>query len=346
VFAVIGLTGDDKGNKASPTNTTAAGNNGAARAGKAAQNLGAIPALRYSGTFSSGGDQFQAQLTVTKAGSATGTITVGGSKATLVSVDGKTYLKAPKGFWRGQGGVTANPEDYANRWSKAPDSALNLDVKQVLAAGSIVQALQGISSYQPAGAPQDINGTPAVKVTGADAEYYLSTSEPPKLLRIVGTGSDTYQFDVTEVSAGEAATVFQQLRDQVKALSGARDPSIRFINNGLKNTGCGVSSCTIKMSATSVSIGGSAPVRAVMLAKITAGSRTGRTLGTCSDSASAGSGSGKKVNLSCTVRGGAWSSWARSVRGTASYYIQAHTVAEATGTDDLLSAIDQEQQNA
>ena len=344
VVAVIGMSGDDGNDPAKPP-TAAAGSTGAARAGKVAQSLGTVPALRYSGTFSSSGDEFETQLTVTKAGSATGTITVGGAKSDIVSVDDSTYLKAPRSFWRSQGGVTSNAEDFAGRWAKAPASALNLDIKEVLAPGAIVQALQGVSSYQP-GTPQDINGTPAVKITGADAEYYVSTAEPPKLLRIVGTGSNIYQLDVTEVSTGEISTLFQQLRSQVKALDGARDPSIRFIPTGrIKSSGCGVSSCTMKLTVRSISLGGdSSRVRVVMLGKITAGSRSGRTLGTCSDSATASSSRG--VNLSCTVRGGAWSSWARSVRGSASYYIQARTVAEAGDTGGLLSAIDREQQAA
>jgi hypothetical protein len=346
VVAVIGMTagGKDDGKKTPPT--VAASNTGAVSASQAAQSLGAVPALRYNGTFSSGGDEFHAQLSVTKAGSATGTITVGATKADLVSVDGNTYLKAPKGFWRDQGGVTTNPEDFAGRWAKAPDSAVTLDLKNVLSAGAVAQGLRGVGSYQPAGGTEDVNGTQAIKVTGADAVYYLSTANPPKLLRIASTGTDTYQFDVTEVSTSEVPTLFQQLRDQVRALADARDPSVRFLPTArIKASNCGPPSCTMKLTVTTLSVGGSGShFRAVMLGKITAGGRTGRTLGTCSDSASTAS--GKKINLSCTVRGGAWSSWVRGVRGTASYYVQARTVAESSDAGSLLSAVDQERQGA
>jgi hypothetical protein len=345
VVAVVGLTGGGGKDDKSGRPTVAASNTGAAGASQAAQSLGAVPALRYNGTFSSGGDDFQAELQVTKAGSATGTVTVGGNKADLVSVDGNTYLKAPKAFWRDQGGVTANPEDFAGRWAKAPDSAMNLDIKNVLAAGAIVRGLQGVSSYQPSGGTQDVNGIPAVKVTGADADYYISSANPPKLVRIAGTGTDTYQFNVTEVPAAEVATLFQQLRDQVRALGGARDPSVRFIPTAkIKASNCHVSSCTMKLTVTTISVGGGSSFRAVMLGKITAGGRTGRTLGTCTDSASASS--GKRVSLSCTVRGGAWSSWVRGIRGSASYYVQARTVAESGDAGNLLSTVDQEQQGA
>ena len=270
---------------------------------------------------------------------------VGGNRAALVSVDGKTYLKAPTAFWREQGGVTTNPGDFAGRWSRAPESAINLDIKEVLAAGAIVQGLQGVSSYQPASGTQDVNGTPAVKVSGTDVDYYLSTANPPKLLRIAGTGTNTYQFDVTEVSAAEIATLFQQLRDQVRALSGARDPSVRFLPTAkIKTSNCGVVSCTMKLTVTTLSLGGRSRVRALMLGKISVGSQSGRTLGTCTDSATASS--GKRINLACTVSGGAWSSWARSIRGSARYYVQARTVAEAGDAADLLSVIDQEQQRA
>jgi hypothetical protein len=320
VVAVIGMTGGDKKDTTDPP-TVAASNTGAAGAAKAAQSLGAVPALRYNGTFSSGGDDLQAQLSVTKGGSAVGTITVGGAKADLVSVDGNTYLKAPKAFWRDQGGVTTNPEDFAGRWAKAPDSAFNLDIKNVLAGGAIVRGLQGVGSSQPAGGTENINGTPAIKVAGADAEYYISSANPPKLLRVVGTGTDAYSLDVAEVATTEVSTLFQQLRDQVGALDGARDPSVRFLpTTKIKSSNCGVSSCTMKLTVTTLAVGGSSSssssIRAIMLGKITAGGRTGRTLGTCSDSATTSS--GKRLNLSCTVRGGTWSSWVRGIRGSAS----------------------------
>jgi hypothetical protein len=349
VAGVIGLTGGGEENGRTNPPTVAASNTGAAGATRAAQSLGAVPALRYNGTFSSGGDDLQAQLSVTKGGSAIGTITSGGDKADLVSVDGNTYLKAPRTFWRDQGGVTTNPEDFAGRWAKAPDSAINLDIKNVLAASAIVRGLQGVSSYQPAGGTENINGTPATKVTGADAAYYISTANPPKLLRIVGTGTDAYRFDVAEVATTEVTTLFQQLRDQVSALAGARDPSVRFLPTAkIKSSNCGVSSCTMKLTVTTLSVGGSSssssPIRAIMLGKITAGGRTGRTLGTCSDSATTTS--GKRLNLSCTVRSGTWSSWVRGIRGSASYYVQARTVAEAGDVSGLLSIVDRERQGA
>jgi hypothetical protein len=348
VAAVIGVTagGGAKKDEATGPPTAAASNTGAAGATQAAQSLGGVPALRYSGTFSSGGDDFKAQLAVTKAGSAVGTISVGGNSADLISVDGNTYLKANKAFWHDDGGVTANPEDYAGRWAKALDSAINLDIKNVLATGAVIQGLRGVSSYQQPSGTQDINGTPAIKVTGADAEYYLSTANPPKLLRIAGTGSDAYRFDVTEVSTTEVATLFQQLRDQVRTLDSARDPSIRFLPSAkTKTSNCGVSGCTMRLTVTALSVGGgSARFRAVMLGKITEGGRTGRTLGTCTDSATGAS--GKRINLSCTVRGGTWSSWVRSIRGSARYYVQPRVVAEAGDLGRLLSVVDQEQQGA
>jgi hypothetical protein len=345
VVAIIGMTGGGSRDGTTDPPTAAAGNDGAARANQAVQGLGAVPALRYSGTFSSGGEDFQAQLSVTKAGSATGTIKIGSATAGLVSVDGKTYLKAPRSFWRDQGGVTANPEDFAGRWARAPESAFNLDIKNVLAAGAIIQGLRGVGTSQPAAGTENVNGTPAVKVTGTDAEYYLSTANPPKLLRIAGVGTNSYQFDVTEVAPTEVATLFQQLREEVRALAGARDPSVRFLPAAkIKTSNCGPSSCTMKLTVTTVSIGGGSRFRAVMLGKITQGGPAGRTLGTCTDRVS--SSSGRRISMSCTVRGGAWSAWVRGIRGSAKYYVQARTVAEAVDASALLSAVDQEQRGA
>jgi hypothetical protein len=347
VAAGVAVAVSGGGDKKKKTTATESTSDTAGLAGKAAQNLAAAPALRYSGSFSSGGATMQAQLSVTKAGSASGSITVGGDKADLVVVDGSTYLKAGKTFWRSHGGVTSNPEDYADRWSRAPSSTLDLDIKAILAPGSLVQRLQA-AGPQPTSGTEDVNGAPATKVTTPDGDFYVSTSQPYKVLRVQSSGADTYQFDVAELSAADVTALFTTLRGNVKKLTGALDPGVRFLPSGsLKFSNCGSSGCTLKYSVTSVSLSGDSSVRAVLKATIRA---SNRDLGSCTDTRNVGS--AKKLDLSCTVRSGGWKSWvrwARSTPGSHRYEAKARVVAEAVSVSDvngLLAKIDQEQQGA
>ncbi|MCW2903920.1 MAG: hypothetical protein JWO67_6185 [Streptosporangiaceae bacterium] len=319
----------------------------AGQAGKAAQHLATVPALRYNGSFSSGGSAMQAQISVTKAGSASGSVTVDGDKADLVAVDGSTYVKASRSFWRSHGGVTANPEDYADRWSRAPASALDLDVEGVLSPSVLMRQLQ-TATPQPAGAKADVNGAPAAKVTTSQGDYYVSTAEPHKVLRIQGAGTKPYQFDVTELASAELGSLFTDLRDKVKNLTGAPDPGARFVPVGrLKFSNCGDGGCTVRYTVASVSLGGNPSVRAVMKATING---SGRDLGSCT--AGRNVASAKNVDLSCTVKSAGWKSWvrwARSTPGSHRYEAKARVLAEAVSAADvngLLSKIDQERQGA
>ncbi|MBC6469079.1 hypothetical protein [Actinomadura alba] len=343
VGAIIRLsTGDGE----ETAGATKGGGKTGGQAGKAAQRLSAVRALRYTGSFSSNGISMQARLTVTRAGSGSGTITVGGDTADVIVVDGTTFLKAGRSFWRSHGGVTTNPEDYAGRWSRAATSTLDLDVKDVLASGTITQRLRA-AGQSPVGNAEAINGTPSVKVTTADGEYQISRAQPHKLLRVKSTGTDTYQFDVAEVSATETAALFTDLQQKVTRLTDALDPGIRFPRAGdLKFSNCGSSGCTVKYSVTSLAVNDD-NVRAVLKATIRA---NGRDLGSCTNRRSVGS--SRTFDLSCTVTSSGWKSWvrwARSTPGSHSYQARARVVAESVSAGDvngLLAKLRQEQQSA
>jgi hypothetical protein len=344
VGLVVGLNGgNDPKKTAEPVKAPA--NAGAELAGNAAQHLAGVPGLRYNGSFSSSGSTVQAQLAVTTAGSASGSVTVGGTKADLVTVDGSTFLKADTNFWRSHGGVTANPEDYAGKWTRAPASALDLNIKALLAPTAVAQRLR--TATATAGA-EDVNGSPATKVTTSDGDVYISTAQPNKVLRLQNSGAETYKFDATELSAADMNSLFTELRGKVGQLAGALDPGVRLMPvGGLKFSGCGAESCTMKYSVTSPSGDSATQVQAVMQATIRA---DGRDLGSCTDKRPLGSGT--QLDLGCTVTSGAWKSWAskaRSTPGSHRYEGEAHVVAEVISAADvrtLLSKVDGERQGA
>lgn len=355
VIAVVVLNMVDNTGGKSTSRRTVPPDSAAGRAERAAQYLSGVPALRFSGSFASGGGTAQTDIWVTKAGSAVGTITLDGGTADLVIVDGETYVKAGEAFWRTHGGEPANAQDYADRWSRAPAKAFDLDIALTLAPGSIVQRLRSAATSTNAAtvtsAPTEyVNSVPAIKVGTSRGDFYLSPATPFKLLRVAGTGTQNYQLDVTEPTAAQVTALFARLRQSVRKLAGSRDPSVKFVGGQLAFSNCNnnVSGCTLQLTATKVST--STPtgdVRAVMLGKIVA---NGRTLGTCRGGQPVGA--GRTVQLSCTVSSAGWRNWmreARSTPGTHRYNAEARVVAEALSVAEvntLLKGIDQEQQGA
>ncbi|HEX2313516.1 MAG TPA: hypothetical protein VHJ17_07290, partial [Thermomonospora sp.] len=314
--------------------------------GKAAGRLGTLPALRYTGTFTSSGQPVRVRLTVTRAGSAVGTLTKGGVRAELVSVGGTTFLKGGPAYWTSAGGPTARPEDFAGRWSKAPATVLGFDVRAFLSPSSIADLVRKAPEE---GSTGTVAGRPAHRVTTSLGAYWLSAAEPHELLRVEGV-SDT-RLDVAPVP--DAAPALAELRRRVAALGGARDPGVRFEPGRLEFVNCNenVSGCTVRLPVSTETpviadgTGTSAPppVRAVMTATISA---DGRALGACTVTRSLGT--ARRGTLSCTVASSGWKSWmrrARDVPGRHEYTAQARVVAVAVPPDQvaaLVAAVDRE----
>jgi hypothetical protein len=335
---VVATGGDDRKGTVAGKGT----GNAAERAAKAAQRLAGIRGLRYNGTFSSGGTTMQAQIAVTRAGSASGSITVDGEKADLVAVDGSTYLKAGRNFWRSHGGVTTNPEDYAATWSRAPESSLDLDIPGVLSPNAVMRNLRA-TGPQGSTARTDVNGVPAVKATTPQGDFYVSATGEPKLLRIQASGTRTHQFDVSELTAADVDGLFTELRTKVKNLTEVLDPGVRFsFTGGLKFSGCGPSGCTVKYTVTNES---QAAVQAVIKATIRAG---GRDLGSCTGSQALQPDG--KADLRCRVTSGGWKAWvrwARSTPGTHRYEAKAQVIGQnRPDVGPLLAKIEQERRGA
>src|SRR5258708_38665391 len=78
---------------------------------RAAGALARATAIRYRGPG--------VQLTVTRDGWATGTLSLGGASAAVLTADGSTYVKAGQAFWRADR-AAAPPADYGARRPAAP----------------------------------------------------------------------------------------------------------------------------------------------------------------------------------------------------------------------------------
>lgn len=308
---------------------------------RAADRLSSLPALRYTGTFTSNGRPVRAVLSVTRSGSAVGTLTLNGERALLVTVDGDTYLRGGPAFWTGPGGAVARPEDFAGRWSKAPVTLLGFDPRELLSPSAIAQAVRDAPA---AGSTGYVGDRLVHQVRARQGVYSVTLAEPYELLQVEGA-SDA-RFTVTEIT--DVAPVLTELRRRVTALGGARDPGIRFDHGELTFVNCNenVSGCTLRLpvSLPAGSAGGSAkPVRAVLVATISA---EGRTLGSCTGARPVAA-TGRTV-LSCTVTSQGWREWmsrARETPGRHEYTAQARVIGEAVPPErvqELLALVERE----
>lgn len=347
IAVVLGGGGDPSGERGEPS----------APAGppawslKAGQLLTSGKGMRYDGAMTVGGRPVQARLRVTPAGSVSGTLTAGASRADVVAVDGVTYLKAGTAFWRDYAGETRHPGYYAGRWSKAPASVPGFDVPDVLGPKSIAQMFTKTSAKTPT---ENVNGVPAYRVKTPRAEYLVSKAAPHRLLAVrpsvqqragQNTGQKAPWFAAVPVAA--PAALFAELRPRVARLGGAADPSLRFRPGTLKFSNCdqNTNGCTVSVPATLTSPQGTAPseARAALLAAITS---RGRPLGSCA--ASGPVPAARSLVLRCTVKSPQWRRWVRAALdnpGSYPYSATAHVVGEAVGAGDvpkLLALVDRE----
>lgn len=323
---------------------------GAARKGaaawstQAAQRLTSLSALVYRGGFPVGGGTAQAQISMTKGGSGTGSLTIAGVTAELVVAGGGTYVRAGSAFWSAYGKAAGSPSDYAGQWTRVPAAAFGFELSTVLAPPSITRQLR--DAAQAAG-EQDVQGVTAHLLRTRPADYFVSAAAPHRLLRVRAPAGGGFQFEVSEQV--DPAMVGAELRGRVAALGGAHDSAVRLDGGDLAFTNCNnnVKSCELSVDATGVRPGPAtgATVRAVMTARITT---QRRPLGSCTDVAPLGP--QQRVTLRCKVTDAAWRTWMRQARdtpgrhpytATARLFSRAVTSAEAR---EMLADLDRELQ--
>ncbi|WP_026313606.1 hypothetical protein [Actinomadura flavalba] len=334
-----GLTSGDAAESAPPEPSTAAAA-AAPWTPDAARGLAELPAVRYAGKLPKGDADVRLRLDVTRAGSATGTITSGAYRGDLVTIDGDTYLRAAAPLWRALGTGAERPDDYANRWTRATPALLGVD-PAVLAPKALAKALDG-----DARALDDaVGGTAAHRVKTPRADVLVAKDAPYGLLGVQTSGHGEPLF--TAAPLPDAAPVLGRIRTRVAALGGAVDPALRFSPGKLTFIGCAenVNGCTISVPARLTAPGGNVPdgARAALRATVTAG---GRTLGACA--ASADVPENRSLVLRCTVTSAGWRAWMRRAMDTPGrhpYSATARVVGQAVAPGDvgaLLTGLDGE----
>lgn len=309
-------------------------------AAQAGQALGQVAGVSYTGTYAGS----QATFSVTKAGSAHAQYTSHGAAVTRVDIADTTYIKASSDFWSAAGQSSAEAGKANGKWTKAPDSAVDLRLADFSPA-KLTQVLEQAGN-DPTAVNAPAGNTPAIKMTISEVAYYISKSEPHHLLRVEGTsGSDSYAFDIKPLRDATAMNpVFTQLRDDVKGLKYAYDPSIQMLPIGKMRFGsCGEGGCTVHGSVMPSSAGTSnVSVHITMNARFWG---DGPTVSTCKGTGSTTP--SHKTTITCRTGGGKWTSWFRSHNGRFTVHAASTFEATVNSSDDvneLLSELSREQQ--
>ena len=333
--------GDDKAKALTPQQKSA----------QVVTQLNSLSGLRYTGTYDASGTSVQADLSVTRAGTASGTLTVSGDVVDAMLLDGDLYVKAPAAFWRNQPEVGEDAlGDFADKWAKAPSSLRSFDIRRLLVPAALGQALQQAKPLvPPSGAPtaEPVAGTRAIAFEGLEAQYYVSDTAPYRLVKIKAGGAQVFDFDVAELTSDSAGALYTELKDKVRnGLAGALDPVAKIKpTSTASNSNCSASGCTVRRK-----ISNTGPTATVTyVARIWRDKGGGRTLGECTKTQSVRAGSS---TLECRVTSGGWKSWVRNLKPGSTnnrYYFNSWLRVESVSkskADTLIGKLEAEQQGA
>jgi hypothetical protein len=268
-----GCTGDDE---PAPTGPAQSAQFAASDAfAQSTVDLKGAGAVRYNGSLTApAGDNVTMNVTVTKAGEATGDLSVNGLPATVLVVDHTLYLKAGLDFWLKLAGVpdTTAPT-VAGQWVKAPGVLLGVDIERIFDTEQL-PALFG----KPAGNIDEpdvlkrttIGGVEVMEVPTDAGLVYLTATAPHGLVRFdlskTGKTDPTkvrdLAFSVTDATSDMAA-IYNDLAAKVGELEGAYDPFTNVKQGPYRFQNCGVNSCAIVVELTNA---GKIPVRVAIKA--------------------------------------------------------------------------------
>lgn len=237
---------------------------------RALTDLTSAPGLRYV-TTSRDQPTTKWDVTVTTSGDVVGTVNQGGQDTSVIRVDGTTYFDPPddpakpasKGKW--QTGITEFDDEMAG-FTAPKDLATILE--------KAVNAAFDRSADTSAGS---VDGTPAIKVETDDGTFYISESEPHRVLRWIpsdlATGDTLGMFssiDFFLIANDRVNAMYTTLRDNVGKLGGAVDASLQLNAAGEGNVSCSNAGCSITQAFTGTVSGGVRGGRSQAVATISA----------------------------------------------------------------------------
>ncbi|MET7334514.1 DddA-like double-stranded DNA deaminase toxin [Nonomuraea sp. NPDC005650] len=256
----------------------------------AVADLSGLPAAHYVGAMSDRSGRIGLDIKVTSKGSASGTLTVKGQKIQLITVSGRTFIKADAAYWRQNGATKALSKEYAKRWARTSKDTIGTDLLKVFSPPELAKWV-GLAAGRPTspnGPVTKIDGVETRKVVVPFGTVYVTAAAPYRIVRIESGGGgspsatprirgtrysstarlgwrlDDFALDVVvDAMRGEDARAhINNLRKRVKVLKSAVDLSVRLDVQGRgRLSPCGNSGCTANFTLQSRTNAGSPYVK-------------------------------------------------------------------------------------
>lgn len=309
----------------------------------ATDRLATLDGAHYTGSyFDDARGTVRVDVTATKDGDVTGTITVYGTTADLMLSGDGVFIRGGEAFWNSV--MPTYTRAYVEKWIRAPNDVIDPDLGDALQPAEFAK----IATCERDEGGKFTVGQDAVRIDGVDSYrlesegcgvVYVGVEEPRRVVRVQGAsldGSATesgdrftgFSFGVREVEKSELAdigTAVDDAADQADQGPNAEDPSSLppyYMVTALDapSEQCAESGCLVTVTVQNV-FGPGDPSTATV--ELRADSATGPVLGTCTAPVPALAHQ-QTASISCTVVGDEWTAWVLSIPpGGAAYYSSA-----------------------
>ncbi|MEU6670415.1 hypothetical protein [Streptomyces sp. NPDC046727] len=185
-----------------------------------------LKSFKGKGNMRSDGEQVTFDFAVAKKGSCQGTFTSGGASAGFREVGGATYMKGDEKFWQQMGSEDGSSSEdtkalvelLKGRWFKVPAEQAKEDDKFPFCDIDGMFEKDEKDSRLTRGADTEVNGKPAVTLTGKDGAETMTLlvsaeGEPYALRMTVEGGKEPGSFDFSAFN--EPVTVTPPAADEI-----------------------------------------------------------------------------------------------------------------------------------
>ncbi|MFI6577113.1 hypothetical protein ACIBFB_15045 [Nocardiopsis sp. NPDC050513] len=255
VFALTGcsaLSGllPGGGDEAEPSPEPAETVDAAPLMAEALADLAAYPALTATGQVaeSVGGQVQDTALTVADSGATSGTVQVNGAEGELISVDGRTYVRAAEDFWLDRGVFGPDFDDFEGNWVRTSASQTGIDPATTLAPADLAAILGTLEIEEADAVEENLDGTLTYRVDLAgERDQVWINAETNQIQRIaieelVPEGAETgpqVRLDLVQAEQPEIEELYDGLITTVEEeLTSSRDARVEVAWEGDPDLTC------------------------------------------------------------------------------------------------------------
>lgn len=306
----------------------------------AATNMDTARAVSLKGTFG-GSETLRGELNVTKGGRAMGPVTWNSDQVTVLSADGKLFVKGDRSYWTRQISSTDTPYYLTSgeQWGRLSADELDLDFKEQLSPAALASKIRSARLSRVKPIETTWMGKKALKFSTFSSTLYITDDDDAELIRYEAT-TPRVAVDVTPKDSGDASSLVSDMRTSMGELKDSFNASSKPTVDEWKKGGCnGNSGCTVEAKIRPP-YDVEKPVTIDVRFRLTAGTLTGRDLGNCTAHVTISSSLSQWT--SCRVVSSAWTSWAKATGGTfykhAEYKVIGATSDEVSGLQNGLDS--------